>query len=73
MTLLAELILKKSIDKICFYGKLLSDNDVIKAMMPGKKNFRVFLFFRSFMERAKKLSRNNSIAFFGSFLFLEHV
>ncbi|MCK4994290.1 MAG: hypothetical protein KAS13_04490 [Candidatus Omnitrophica bacterium] len=70
---MAELILKKSIDKICFYGKLLSNSEVIKAMMPGKKSFRVFLFSNGWKKRAKKLSRNNSVLFFGGFLFLDQI
>ena len=67
----AELISNKAIDKIYFYGKLLLDNEVLKAMMPGKKIFRAFLFPNGRDKRAKQLSRNNGLVFFGSFLSLK--
>lgn len=71
MRLLAELILKKAIDKIDFYGKLFFDNEVLKAMVPGKKIFRVFLFFKAWKKRAKKLSRNKVKCFLGVFCLYE--
>ena len=70
MKLSAKLIFKKIIDKIYSCGKLLFSSEVLKAMMPGKKNFRVFLFFTGWKKRAKKLSKNKLNCFFWEFLSL---
>ena len=71
--LLVKLILKKGIDKISFYGKLFSNDEVLKAMMLGKKILRVFIFFTEWEKRAKRLSRNNGFCFLGVFCLYDHV
>ena len=73
MKQLAELMLKNAIDKINFYGKLIIDNEVLKAMVPGRKIFRVFLFSNEWDQRAKRLSRNKVNCFLGVFCLYDHL